>query len=378
MSKATKLLFLVTEDWYFCSHRLSLAVAARDAGYDVVVATRVSRHGSDIERAGLTLVPLRKMRRSSYNIFSEISALREIIGIYRRERPSLVHQVALKPVVYGTVAARLTGFAKSVNALGGLGFVFSSEARRAKLLRPWISLLFKILLDHRESRTIVQNKHDFNLLSKNIGINETRIRRIRGAGVDMKKYAVTPLSVTAPLAVLASRMLWDKGIKEFVDAARILKSRGSNARFVLAGSPDPENPSAIPEQQLVDWHTEGCVEWWGYRADMPAVFSQAHVVCLPSYYGEGIPKVLVEAMACARAIITTDMPGCRELVEPGENGLLVPSRDAEALADALHQLLQDPSRCARMGQTGRQIAESEFASPRIISETLDIYAELLN
>lgn len=371
-----KLLFLVAEDWYFCSHRLPLAVAAQRCGYEVVVATRVGRHGAVIEGSGLQLVPLVRLKRSSLNPFSEILAILELASIYRRERPSLVHHVALKPVVYGTLAARLAGVPGTVNALAGLGFVFSSRKFFARSLRPLLILVFRLLLGSSRGRLIVQNSADLATIAQKGIVPSERIRLIRSAGVDLEHYAPRPIGEGVPLVMLAARMLWDKGVGEFVEAARALKDKGVAARFVLVGDTDTENPAAIPREQLAKWHADGIIEWWGYRDDMPQVLSQAQVVCLPSFYGEGIPKVLVEAMACGRPIVTTDMPGCRDLVKEGKNGALVPPRDADALAAALTTLLADRAACTKMGLAGRQMAEAEFSVHRIISETLAVYGEL--
>jgi glycosyltransferase involved in cell wall biosynthesis len=378
MANPPKLLFLVTEDWYFCSHRLPLAVAARQAGYEVIVATRVNRHGPAIEAAGLRLVPLQRMQRSSLNPFRELHAVAELVAVYRRERPSLAHHVALKPVVYGTIAARITGVHAIVNAVAGLGFVFSSRRALARALRPLLVLFFRLLLANPGERMIVQNSDDEGTLIDKGLADPAHVRRIPGSGVDLLKFEARPLDDGVPLVVLASRMLWDKGVGEFVDAARRLRKRNLAARFVLAGDTDSESPAGIPRNQLAAWQEEGVVEWWGHREDMPEVLLRARVVCLPSFYGEGIPKVLIEAMACARPIVTTDMPGCRELVREGENGLLVPPRDAESLARALGTLVSDPELCGRMGGRGREIAAAEFSIERVVDSTLAVYRELVH
>lgn len=372
-----KLLFVVTEDWYFVSHRLPLAIAAREAGYEVVVATRVARHGLAIERAGLRLIPLKCLRRASLNPFQELSAVMELVAIYRHEHPTLVHHVALKPVIYGSIAAWVAGVPGMVNALAGLGFVFSSRTIFAQVLRPMLVLIFRLLLNNPSGRVIAQNRDDLRVLTEKNIVSPGYVRLIRSAGVDLDRYSARPLGEGMPLAILASRMLWDKGVGEFVGAARRLKGQGIEARFILVGDTDAENPTAISRQQLAEWQAEGVVEWWGYREDMPEVLAQAQVVCLPSFYGEGIPKVLIEAMACARPIITTDTPGCRELVREDENGYIVPPRDINALACSLARLLKNHAACASMGMVGRQITEAEFSVYCIISETLDVYRELL-
>jgi glycosyltransferase involved in cell wall biosynthesis len=208
-------------------------------------------------------------------------------------------------------------------------------------------------------------------------INEGRLRVIRGSGVDPAFFSLTPEPPGIPVVTLASRMLWDKGIKEFVEAARQLKGRGIFARFVLVGDTDAHNPSAIPKEQLTAWHTEGVIEWWGHREDMPKVFSDSHIICLPSFYGEGVPKVLIEAAACGRPIVTTNTPGCREIVKNEENGLLIPVRNTFELADAIQRLIVNPELRQKMGARGREIVLCEFALEKVVSETMAVYDELL-
>lgn len=376
--KATKILFVVTEDWYFCSHRLPLAVAAAQNGYEVGVVTRLTGHKQTIEKAGVRTIPLLRMKRSSLNLFRELTAFLELFFIFRRERPDLVHLVALKPVMYGSLAAKLLGVPFRVNALGGLGFVFSSERLLARLLRPLLLLMFRFVFNDPRSRLVLQNQDDLRLLVEKARISLCRVRLIRGAGVDLNDYVPHDLPAGVPVVMLASRMLWDKGVGEFVQAAIAMKAKGINARFVLVGEPDSENPSSVPREQLNEWHATGIVEWWGFCADMPKALSESTVVCLPTYYGEGVPKVLIESMACGRPIVTTNMPGCKDLVEDGKNGLLVKPRDPVGLAESLSELVLDYSLCQRMGQEGRRIAEKGFSLEQVTEETLAIYGELLN
>ncbi len=371
-----KILFVVTEDWYFVSHRLALAVAAREAGYEVAVATRVTGQREKIEAAGIRLIELRRMRRSSLNPYHEARAFLELVSIYRNEKPDIVHQVALKPVIYGTLAARTIKNVSWVNALGGLGFAFSSRRKLARLLRPMVTAVLRLSLNSHRGRVIVQNPDDFDLLVEKARVNRRLIHLIRGAGVDMSQYRRKPFDDTVPIVVLASRMLWDKGVGEFVAAAELVRRRGINARFVLVGQPDPENPGTVSEEQLRTWDNSGVVEWWGYRTDMPTVLSSARIVCLPSYYGEGVPKVLIEAMACGRPIITTDMPGCRELVRDGVNGILVPPREIGSLCSAFLRLLSDSELCEKMGNLSWEIAAQEFSFELVLTQTKKIYAEL--
>jgi glycosyltransferase involved in cell wall biosynthesis len=365
-----KLLFVVTEDWYFVSHRLQLAVAACEAGFEVALATRVRKHGDIIRRAGIRLIPFELSRRAG-NPFLELMGL---FFLYRRERPDIVHHVALKPVFLGGLAGRLAGLSAQVNAVAGLGWLFISRSCTARLLSPLIRWILALLMNAPRSRVIVQNPDDAELLKK-AGVTESHLRMIRGAGVDTAKFSPSPELAEPICVVLAARILWDKGVGEFVEAARQLKQDGVKARFILVGDPDPDNPASIPEETLHAWQEEKVVEWWGHRDDMVAVFHSAHVVCLPSYR-EGLPKVLLEATACGRPIVTTDVPGCREVVREGKNGLLVPARDAQALSEALLCLIKNPELRAEMGHCGREIVLKEFSSEKVIAQTLDLYKEL--
>lgn len=376
--KPTKILFVVTEDWYFCSHRLPLAVYAAQSGYEVAVVTRLAAHKGIIESSGIRVIPLLLMKRSSLNFFRELAAFFELFFIIRRERPNLVHLVALKPVLYGSLAAKLLGVPARVSAFGGLGFVFSSQRFLARLLRPLLLLMFQFLFNDPRSRLILQNQDDLRLLMDEAGIKFCGIRLIRSAGVDFNDYVFCDIPTGVPLVMLASRMLWNKGVGEFVEAANIMKARGIEARFVLVGEPDAENPLSISFEQLNEWHEIGVIEWWGHCTDMPKILSQSTVVCLPSYYGEGVPKVLIEAMACGRPIVTTDMPGCKDLLVDQKNGLLVMPKDSIGLAESLSKLVLDRSLCQEMGSEGRRISEKEFSVKQVIGETLVVYDELLS
>lgn len=372
-----KLLFLVTEDWYFCSHRLPLARAARDAGYRVMVATRVGSHGQRILRERFELFPLR-LRRRNRNPWKEMMGVREIASLYRRHRPDIVHHVAMKPVMLGSLAARMARVPGTVNAIAGLGYVFSSKRPEAVVLRPAFKLALHWLLDNKRSRIIVQNPDDKDALVSSGMVAPERLALIKGSGVDVKRFRPAPEPCDPPTVTLVSRMLWDKGVGELVAAAELLKGKRTNARFVLVGSPDPESPLAIEEAQLRAWQQAGHVEWWGARDDIPDVWAASHIAVLPSYYGEGVPKALIEAAACGRPIVATDMPGCREIVRDGENGLLVPPRDPGSLADAIERLITAPALRLRMGHSGRERVLREFSEQHVIDQTLDLYQGLLD
>lgn len=367
-----RLLFVVTEDWYFVTHRLSLAIAARDAGYDVAVLTRVGRHARMIEEAGIRVIPF-SLSRGIGNPVGEIIGL---VRHYRHEAPDIVHQVALKPVAYGTLAALLAGVPSWINAVAGLGSTFSKRRGVRGKLRGFLRWALARLVDQGRSLSIVQNPDDRDALI-DAGVAPGRLRLIRGAGVDTTTFRPGSALVTPPVVMLVSRMLWDKGVGEFVDAARRIKAMGLNARFVLVGSSDSGNASAVPEEQLRKWHKSQLVEWWGHQDNVADAYRQASIACLPSTYGEGIPKSLLEAAASGLPIVTTDGPGCREVVAHGQNGFLVPPKDVSALADALCRLLEDSVLRASFGARSRARAELEFAVPLICAQTLAVYREVM-
>lgn len=369
-------MFVVTEDWYFVSHRLALAQRAVSEGFRVIVATRVSNHGEAIRHAGCELISLRWRRRGGSPL-GEVATLVRLVKLYRRYRPAVVHHVALKPVIYGSLAARIARVPGIVNAVTGLGYVFTAPTAHARFLRGIMRVALRMAFSRTHTTIIVQNPDDEETLVQGGLVRADQTRLIRGSGVDLDEFQVTGFPDGVPTVVLASRMLWDKGVGEFVEAAKTLRAQGVAARFVLVGDTDSDNPRAVPRAQLSQWHENGVVEWWGHRSDMAAVFAGSHLVCLPSTYGEGIPKVLIEAAAAGRPIVATDAPGCREIVRNGENGLLVPMHDPVALGKALHTLIGDDALRREMGARGRKLVEAEFAIERVLDDTMAVYRELL-
>lgn len=372
-----KLLFVVTEDWYFVSHRLELAIAARRAGYDVAVATRVDRHGKRVTDAGLALHPV-AFNRGGLNPLRELRTLILLARIYRQEAPDVVHHVALKPVIYGSLVARFLGIRGIVNALGGLGYVFSSVGLRAKILRGIIKPALKLALGGSNTRLIVQNSDDRDRVVGDGLANRGSVRLIRGAGVDPDAYRQVNTAGEPPLVILPARLLRDKGVAEFVAAARLLRAKGLKARFALVGKPDLASPASVKQFEIDAWVSEGVVEYWGWQDDMPGVFAQAQIVCLPTYYGEGLPKSLLEAAASGCAVVTTDIPGCREIVRHGVTGWLVPTRDVPALADALRQAIEQPGLREQYGASAKALIATDFSMNHVAAETIAIYDELLS
>jgi glycosyltransferase involved in cell wall biosynthesis len=376
VSVLLKLLYLVTEDWYFLSHRTALAQAAHQAGAEVYVMTRLMHGESRLRKMPFRIIDWPSMRRGSTNPLREAKALWEVCRTYRDIQPDLVHHIAIKPALYGGLAARLTGNQARVATIAGLGEVFTSESAVLRSLRRLVQPLLSTAMGGGRARVIAQNDAIGDQLAALRISSARKISIIRGSGIDPAAFPPTPEAQGTPVIVLASRMLRSKGVEEFVEAARIVRHRGISARFVLVGDTDRQNPSGIESARLKLWADSGDIEWWGHREDIAQVLSQANIVCLPSY-AEGVPRILIEAASCARAIVTTDVPGCRDVVRHRENGLLVPARDSAALAEAVSLLIQEPELRRQMGTRGRQIVLEQFAEQKIIAETFTIYRELL-
>ena len=362
--------YLITEDWFFASHFMARAKAARDAGYRVSVLCRTGDAAAELRQAGFEIIGI-PFVRARLNPAAEAMLLRRIAHEYRVLRPDIVHHIALKPIVLGTLAARRAGVRAVVNAPVGLGFVFTSPRAKARALRLPVSLALRATLGAGNATAIFENDED-----RDATIAQGLVRRgatvlIPGAGVDVEEFHPHPEPPGRVKIILVARMLRDKGIVEFIDAAKLLKARGVAADFVLAGGPDPGNPNSFTEAGLRE-AASGVAEWLGPRRDIAALLAGSHIACLPSYR-EGLPKSLLEAMAAGLPCVATDVPGCRSLVRHGETGLLVPPRDAAALADALARLIADPALRARMGAAGRHRAVAEFADPIICAATLAVY-----
>jgi len=371
-----RVLFVDNDVNSFYSYRIEMARAARDAGFDVHIAAPEGEAAETLLNEGFRFhaVP---MTRSGLHPWKELATIAALFRLYRKLRPDLVHHLRLKPVLYGGLAAYGARVPAVVGLLTGLGYVFITETRKAAVIRKLVTLSCKVAFRHGNQRIIFQNPDDQLVFVQNKILTARQTVLIKGSGVDVNVYVPTPERDGVPVVVLASRMLRDKGVDEFVGAARSLREAGARARFVLVGETDPGNPTAISADQLRQWASSGVVEWWGHQANMKDVLAQAHIVCLPSLR-EGVPKVLIEAAACGRAIVTTDAPGCREIVRNGENGLLVPVRDTRALAEALRLLIENAPLRAAMGLKGRDLVVREFSMERVVRETLGVYRDLLS
>jgi glycosyltransferase involved in cell wall biosynthesis len=371
-----KCLLFANTDWYLYNFRRSLAAALRAEGHEVLLVSPPGPYGIKLRELGFTWIPA-PMERASLNPLRELALIGWLFMLMREERPDVVHGFTIKCAVYGALVGRLAKVGR-INAVAGMGYVFTSDSLKARLLRTPVRVLMRIALGGERARLILQNPDDVQLFHKARIVPSERIRLLRGSGVDCSRFlpGSATASADAPLrVVLAARMLWDKGVGEFIEAARILKSQGRRLSFILAGAPDPGNPASIADEQLRAWREEGLVEWLGHVADMPGLMAGADIVVLPSYR-EGLPKSLIEAAACARPLITTDAPGCREVVTHGLNGLLVPVRDAVSLAEAIARLQDDPVFARRLGEAAREKALAEFDERVVIEQTLAVYHEI--
>lgn len=380
VTEIKKVILFANTDWYLYNFRRSLALALQTAGYEVLLVSPPGKYGQRLRELGLgwQAVP---MERRSLNPFREARLLLRLISLLRRERPALVHGFTIKCVVYGSLAARLTRMPTRINAVAGLGYVFASKDRKARLLQPLVRIMLRFALHGEHARLILQNPDDMTLFEKSGLLESTSTSLIPGSGVDCTRFlprATQPMPGTPLRVLLAARLLWEKGLAEYAQASRILQSKGRKVHFLLAGAPDPGNPAAVPESTVRAWAEDGVLEWLGHVDDMHALFTSVDIVVLPTYYGEGLPKSLIEAAACALPLVTTDMPGCREVVTDGVDGLLVPPRSAVALADAIERLLDSPELAAKLGEAARAKALAEFDERIVIARTLAVYSELLD
>jgi len=378
-----KIILFANTEWYLYNFRRSLAMALRDAGHEVLLVSPPGPYGERLRALGFSWLPA-PMERRSLNPLRELALVQWLRRLLVQERVDLVHGFTIKCAVYGSLAARLAarspGVPARVNAVAGMGYVFTSDDAKALLLRPVVRALLRLALGGRGARLILQNPDDVALFAKARLVDAAQVRLIAGSGVDCQRY--TPRRAAAEAAgsrlrvLLPARLLWDKGLAEYVAAARLLRAEGHGIDFLLAGDPDPGNPAAVPEATVRGWVDEGVLQWLGHVDDMAALFATVHAVVLPSYR-EGLPKGLIEAGACALPLVTTDVPGCREVVTDGVDGLLVPVKDAPALARAVARLYADPALRARLGAAARVRALAEFDERIVISRTLAVYHELL-
>lgn len=375
-TSAPKLLYVVNIPRFFVSHRLTLALAAKQAGFEVHVAT-ADHDSENVQRiidSGLPFHPL-PLSQHGTSPLEELKTLNAIRKLYGTLKPDLIHHVSIKPVIYGGIAAKLTRRKAVVNAMSGLGYVFIGKGLKPNLLRFLTRPAFKVAMAGKNTRMIFQNPDDRQLFIDRGLVNPMKGILIRGSGVDENYFAPQPENIDdLPVVLFAGRLLWQKGIGEFAEVARRLKGK---ARFVVYGYEETTSPLNVPAPQLESWQDEGIIEWGGKRDDMPNAYAEANIICLPSTYGEGVPKVLIEAASCARACVTTNTPGCREIIRHGVNGLVVPPENLDALTSAVEYLIDHPDERQQMGTNGRQIVLNDFTFRQVAQETFTLYRLLL-
>ncbi len=363
-----RIIYVVNPPIFFVSHRMVLAQAARAEGYDVSVVTPEGEGVAAICAAGFDWHPMR-FDPGGMSLVRDLGTVRDLLRIFRALKPAIVHNVTIKPVLYGTLAARLAGVKLVINAISGLGYLFTGS----RMLRRFLGIaLYRLLMRHPNMRVIVQNSEDLALFRRYRLTDEKNLCLIRGSGVDVSAFANAAPSRQPPVILQVSRMVGDKGVREFIAAAGIVHATHPAARFLLAGPLYPGNPSALSQAELRQAEQDGHVTWLGPRDDIPALLQQASIFCLASYR-EGLPKALLEAGACGLPLVTTDSSGCREVVQDGVNGLLVPVADAQALADAILRLLADPAAARALGARARQIVERDFSLGPVIAAQLALY-----
>ncbi|MFY8285223.1 glycosyltransferase family 4 protein [Pseudoalteromonas sp. SSMSWG5] len=373
-----RLLFFVNVDWFFISHRLPIAEKALCEGYEVIIACRFTIHKAELESMGFKVIHV-SFNRSGGGITSEVKTVREIKQILEKVKPDVVHAITIKPVLYTGLALKaISANVPFVAAISGLGYVFTANTLRAKVTKVIASVFYKVALSQKIKIVIFQNTSDEAILTEVTKLKIADKVLIKGSGADLSVYDFKPENVgQSPKVVMACRLLKEKGVYQFIEAARIVKATYPNIEFLLVGTPDLENPNTVKQAEIDNWVKEGIVNYLGHRNDIPDVFSSSNIVCLPSFYGEGVPKVLIEAAACGRAIVTTDNPGCRDAVIEGKTGLTVPVRDSSKLAEAITQLIENTNVRLNMGQQARKFAEQEFDVNSVVDKHLEIYSSLL-
>lgn len=378
IGRTCKVLLFANTDWYLYNFRLPLARLLQANGSSVVMVCPEGRYCARLRASGFRVVSI-DMHRQNGTALSELRVIRNLAQIYRRERPDVVHHFTIKCVIYGSIAARLAGVRSLINAVAGLGYVFTSRSVRARLLRPIVRGLLRVALNRAHSRLILQNRDDAELFRREGLLPVARIRVIRGSGVNTRRFVPrTAMFGDGSTSVLfASRLLRDKGLPEFVEAARICRRLGKPIRFLVAGEPDPGNPTSIAQSQLEAWRAEQVVELLGHVEDMAKVLQRADVVVLPTVYGEGVPRILLEGASSGLPLVATRAPGCTEIVRHELTGLLTEPHDAEGLAAAVIALHDDPQRRLEMGRAARSLAVAEFDEQLVLQRTVEVYEELL-
>lgn len=376
VEKGSRILFVVNDPRFFVTHRLALAKGVRQAGHTVCVAVPTRGFESAVQTIRAESFPVHDVpiERQGINPARDLAVFIKLIQLYRSLKPDIVHHVTIKPVLYGSLAARIAGVPAVVNAISGLGRLFATHSFTSRVRVAAVRSAYRLVMRHPNMRVIFQTEDD-RAAFVNAGIVEDQASEIIcGSGTDLNLFDPAAAPEVPPIVLLPARLLRQKGVREFVEAAQALRAQDSDIRFVIAGD-TASNRDAIGARELGEWRRKGIVELWGWVDDMPATMRRAAIVCLPSYH-EGVPKALIDACAAGRAIVATDIAGCRAVVTNGLNGFLVPPKDSGSLARALSALIADKALCERMGLNGRAIAEERFDISAVIRSTLEVYRSL--
>lgn len=366
-----KLLFIVNVDWFFISHRLPIALAAIEKGYEVHVACGITDRKRELEASDIVVHPL-LISRSGTNLLNELKVIKEMNDVVKKVSPEVVHLVTIKGVLYGGLVTRFKKIKVRVASISGLGFVFIDKGTKARIIRFLVTKLNRVALNSSNTKVIFQNENDRHIFIDNKIIKSDQSHIVHGSGVDLDRYKFLPEPSGEKVVMFLARLLKDKGLVEFLDAAVALKNSGFKARFVLVGDIDIHNPSSITQVELDRYTSSGSIEHWGFTKNVSKAIRRSHVMVLPSYR-EGLPKSLIEAAACGRAVITTDVPGCRDAIIPNETGILIPAKSHHAIANAIKDLCSNEVLRKEMGRNGRTLAESRFDIKDVIDIHLSLY-----
>lgn len=375
--KSKHLLIYVNEDQFFISHRLHIGIEALKKFRKVSLLLHVNGNFEFLKSKGFNVIPI-SLSRQNKNFFKEIRLLIKTINILKREKPDILHNVTVKPILWGSIAAKVVGIPYVINAFAGLGTLFIRTEFKWKFISYIVQIIFRFIfrLNHK-SIALFQNSDDQKLMEDLKIVRPKQSVIIKGSGVNTTLFKPANGSSGIPRIICVSRMLKDKGIYDFIEAAKIINSNSIQARFTLVGQPDDSNPSSISSAILDRWNSEGIIEWLGYQKDVHTLYDGVQIAVLPSYR-EGLPKSLLEAAACGKAIIATDVPGCREICRAGYNGLLVPVQSPLLLAEAIETLIKNRDLRLKMGENSRQLVEKEFSEEIIRRQTFKLYENLFH
>lgn len=370
-----KLLFICNDDWFFLSHRISIAKEAIENGYKVYLAAKLSSSEKEIRELGIILKPI-SIDRCKSNFFGSLVLFFQILSLIYEIKPKIIHAITIKPVIFGGIASRIYNKGSFVASISGLGYLFISKKIKDRILKFLVIILYKFALNQKSLKVIFQNSNDLNFMRKACNLSSNKIVLIKGSGVDLNFFKPQKYVLENNNILFASRLLRTKGVIEFYRSALQLKSK--KYQFLLAGKIDKQGPDRISLDQINSWEQEGILKYLGDVKNIRDLIIDSEIVVLPSYYGEGLPKILIEAAACGKPIITTDHPGCRDAVKENISGLLIPIKDSNALSLAVQKIMNSASLRKSMGFAAREFAISNFDINFVVKKHIEIYKSLIS